>query len=390
MADKRDYYEVLGVSKNATPEELKRNYKKLALRYHPDRCKDPDAKDKFQEISEAYETLSDKDKRAQYDQFGFNGLGSGSPFTSSGFNPFDLFKSHFKGMGSPFEEDDGGFNPFNFGGFGQASQKKAPDFNSPENGDDLRMDVNLTFKESLHGCTKDIEVDLGSQCPSCKGTGIENGSTPTKCTYCNGTGHTVHTERNGFMISQQISVCPHCHGKGMAVDICKTCHGSKRVPKMKHISVKVPQGTANGQRLRVRGKGECGVKGGKDGDMYLDMHVQKSSLFTRDGLDLHMKMPIDAVVATLGGKIEVQTPWSRVEVDIPPKTSSGDIKRVSKQGVKQGPSQGDLVIELEVMPFDSLDKTQLEILESLKKTLKPSNTYRLDDYSKKVEDFLKS
>ena len=237
MANKRDYYEVLGVSKNATDDELKKAYRKLAIKFHPDRCKDPDAKDKFQAISEAYEVLSDKSKRAQYDQFGFNGPSMGGGFHSSGFNPFDLFRAHFGG--NPFEDDDGGFSPFGFGGFGNRSRRE-PDFDSPENGSDLQMGMQLTFKEALFGCVKEIDLTLNEPCSECGGRGVEKGSTPEKCPHCNGTGQIVHTQRNGFMMSQTISPCPHCHGQGMSAKLCKKCHGQKRLDAKKHISVRIP------------------------------------------------------------------------------------------------------------------------------------------------------
>lgn len=394
MASKRDYYEVLGVSKDATQDELKKAYRKLSMAYHPDRqvnkttAEKKDAEEKFKEIGEAYSILSDKDKRAQYDQFGFDGPQMAGGFRG-GFNPFDLFRHQFGS--SPFDDDDdddGRFNPF---GFGRMPRKHStPDFDAPEDGADLQMRMTLTFKEMLYGSIKDIDVELNDACPACGGKGIEKGSTPTKCSHCNGTGHIVHTERNGFMMSQTISVCPHCHGQGMSVSTCKKCHGSKRVPAKKHISVKVPPGMDTGQRLRVRGKGECGVKGGKDGDMYISIEVQRSPLFTRSGLDLRTKIPIDPITATLGGKIEVQTPWEKTSVDVPTKTTTGSSKRIHRQGIKQGSSQGDLVVEFEVMPFDCLDSSQTSALNSLRSSLKPKNTYGYAEHASKVNAFLKT
>ena len=247
MANKRDYYEVLGVNKNASDDEIKHAYRKLAVQYHPDRCKDADAKDKFQEISEAYSILSDKDKRAQYDQFGFDGPQMhGAGGFPHGFDPFDLFRAHFGG-GNSFDDDNEGFNPFGFGRM-RRNRQNTPDYDSPEDGSDLQMKLDLTFKESLSGCIKDIDVTLNEQCPECGGRGIENGSTPEKCTHCNGTGQIVHTQRNGFMMSQTISPCPYCHGQGISAKPCKKCHGEKRIAAKKHMSVKVPAGIDAGQR----------------------------------------------------------------------------------------------------------------------------------------------
>ena len=386
MASKRDYYEVLGVSKNATDDELKKAYRKLAIKFHPDRCKDPDAKDKFQAISEAYEVLSDKSKRAQYDQFGFNGPSMGGGFNSSGFNPFDLFRAHFGG--NPFEDDDdGGFSPFGFGGFGNRSRRE-PDFDSPENGSDLQMGMQLTFKESLFGCIKEIDLTLNEPCSECGGRGVEKGSTPEKCQYCNGTGQIVHTQRNGFMMSQTISPCPHCHGQGMSAKLCKKCHGQKRLDAKKHISVRIPQGIDNGQRLRVRGKGECGLKGGQDGDMYINVAISPSKLYARNGLDLKTTLPIDALTATFGGKVDIQTPWEKTTIDVPSKTTSGSTKTLHNQGVRTSTAKGNLIVEFKVMPFDNLDSKLQKMLEDLRKHVSAKNTYGLDNYQSKVNDFL--
>lgn len=385
MASKRDYYEVLGVSKNATDDELKKAYRKLAIKFHPDRCKDPDAKDKFQEISEAYEVLSDKSKRAQYDQFGFTGPSMGEGFHSSGFNPFDLFRAHFGG--NPFEDDDGGFSPFGFGGFGNRSRRE-PNFDSPENGSDLQMGMQLTFKESLFGCIKEIDLTLNEPCSECGGRGVEKGSTPEKCPHCNGTGQIVHTQRNGFMMSQTISPCPHCHGQGMSAKLCKKCHGQKRLDAKKHISVRIPQGIDNGQRLRVRGKGECGLKGGQDGDMYINVAISPSKLYTRNGLDLKTTLPIDALTATFGGKVDIQTPWEKTTIDVPSKTTSGSTKTLHNQGVRTSTAKGNLIVEFKVMPFDNLDSKQQKMLEDLRKHMSVKNTHGLDDYQSKVNDFL--
>lgn len=371
MSNKKDYYEVLGVSKDATPDELKKKYRKLALQYHPDRCKDPDAKDKFAAINEAYEVLSDKDKRAKYDQFGFDGLNGANGFASSGFNPFDVFRAHFGG--NPFGDDNFfGFNPFrNSTHF----NRRQYDFDSPEDGSDLQLDMSLSFKESLHGCIKDIELTLSDQCPECGGRGIEKGSTPEKCTHCDGTGQVVHTQRNGFMMSQVITECPHCHGQGMSAKTCHRCNGEKRVPAKKKISIKVPQGIANGQRLRVQGKGECGIKGGKDGDMYVRIRVTPSDLFSRDGnsLNLMTKVPIDAITASIGGQIDARTPWEILKVKVPIGTISGDRITLKGSGIHSKNGNGDLIVVFEVMPLENLDSTQKKLLEELKKTLNDKN-----------------
>lgn len=383
---KRDYYEVLGVSKDASDDELKKKYRQLARKYHPDVCKEPDAKEKFSEISEAYSVLSDKEKRAQYDQFGFNAPGSSGGF--EGFNPFDLFRRHFGG--NPFgfgNDEDDVFSPF---GFSSKRQKK-PDFDSPEDGSDMQMTMKLTFKESLFGCIKDIDLTLADECPECKGRGIEKGSTPEKCTHCNGTGHIVNIQRNGFMMSQTISACPYCHGQGVMSTPCKRCHGSKRIPAKKHISVKVPPGMQTGQRLKVKGKGECGVKGGSNGDIYIVVQVDSSMLFSRNGNDLSTVVPIDAITATFGGKVEVQTPYGKQSIDISPGTANGTKYIINKHGVRDANgNSGNLIVKVEIQPFNALDNSQKTLLNTLKKQMKKNNVYGYGKYESMSNDFVKS
>ena len=384
MANKRDYYEVLGISKNASDDEIKKAYRKLAVKYHPDRCKDADAKDKFQEISEAYATLSDKDKRAQYDQFGFDGPNGNSGF-GSGFNPFDLFRSHFSGMNPFGDDDDFGFSPF---GFGRSSHRQPkPDFNSPEDGSDVLASMNLTFKEALHGCVKDIKLDLNDPCPECHGTGIESGSKLEKCGHCNGTGKIVRTQRSGFMMSQTISPCPHCHGVGMTVSICKKCHGEKRISSEKHISVKIPAGICSGQKLRVKGRGQCGIKGGEDGNLYLNVIVAPSELFKRDGIDFKTIVPIDPITATFGGQIQIQTPWKKTTVTIKPGTSTGDVVAVDGQGVHMKDKDGKLIVAFDVKPLANLTEEQKEMLAKLKETISQNNALGYDEYIQKSSTY---
>ena len=388
MNSKRDYYEVLGVSKNATDDELKKSYRKLALKYHPDRCKDSDASAKFAEISEAYEVLSNKEKRAQYDQFGFDGLNGNAGFSSSGFDPFEMFKSHFGGMGG-FSSMFGDFSFNPFGHNRHHEHQKDHDYNLPENGSDLQMNMTITFKESLYGCIKDIEITLDEECPECNGRGIEKGSTPEKCTYCNGTGHIVNTQRNGFMVMQNISECPHCHGNGVLTKTCKKCHGMKRIPSKKTISVKIPQGIANGQRVRIQGKGECGIKGGKNGDMYIQMHVESCKLFNRDGnsLDLTTYVPVDAITATLGGQIDVRTPWETLKATIPIRTISGDQVSLKGSGVHSKNGNGNLNVIFEVEPFEHLTQEQKKMLENFKNTLNSNNICKMKSYQDRCNSF---
>ena len=390
MADKRDYYEVLGVSKDASDDEIKSAYRKLARKYHPDVCKEPDANAKFAEVSEAYDVLSNKDKREQYDKFGFDGPQMNGN-QGSGFDPFEMFRRHVHEFsGNDDEDDDGRFTPFGFGGMHSRRKSRKPDFDSPENGSDLQMHLDVTFKESLFGCIKDIDITLNEECPECKGRGIEKGSKIEKCTHCNGTGHIVHTERHGFMMQQTISVCPHCNGEGMTAKICQKCHGNKRIPAKKHISVKVPAGIDAGQRLRVRGNGECGIKGGQNGDMYLIVNVLPSKLFSRKGLDLKVKYPIDAITATFGGSRSIQTPYGTTTVNIPPMSTNGSYIRLNDHGVWTKDKKGDLFVELEITPFAALTDEQKKLFNQLKQTIVPQNASYYDKYEKNIDDFIKS
>lgn len=370
MSSKIDYYEVLGVKKDATDDELKKAYRKLAMQYHPDRCKDPDAKDKFSKINEAYEVLSDKEKRAAYDQFGHDGLNGMHGFSPGGFNPFDVFRAHFGE--NPFANNSM-FSDFGFSPFRQHdnSNNYMHDIDAPEDGSDLQMPMTLSFDEALHGCIKDIEITLDKECPECNGRGVEKGSTPVKCSHCNGTGQEVTTQRNGFMVYQSISDCPYCHGQGMSASICKTCNGQKRLPAKKKISVKIPQGIADGQRVRIHGNGQCGIKGGKNGDMYIRMHVLPSNIFRRNGtsLDLTTKVQVDAILATLGGQIDVRTPWETLKVDVPIETTNGTTSVLRGSGVHSKQGNGNLNVVFELIPFKNLTSEQKQKLKELRNSL---------------------
>lgn len=377
MSAKRDYYEVLGVGKNATDDEIKKAFRKLAVKYHPDRCKDSDAADKFAEISEAHEVLSDKEKRAQYDQFGFNGP-SGFAGFGEGFDPFEAFTRHFGG------------NPFGgFGGFGGhfGNNRPKPNYDAPENGDDVQLNISITFKESLFGCEREFDLNLNDECPECKGRGIEKGSTPSTCPQCKGTGQITKVERHGFMVSQSISPCYHCSGTGVIATPCKKCNGKKRIDAKKHFSVKVPAGIANGQRLRLKEKGICGLKGGKNGDIFVNVMVQRNELFERKGNDLYTKCPIDCITATIGGNVSVKTPYGIRNVRIEPSTLNGSTITLKNDGIKTSNGNGNLIVELEVVPLKNLNTEQKDIIQKLKNTLQDNNVYNLDQYKSKVDRF---
>lgn len=384
MSTKRDYYEVLGVGKNATDSELKSAYRKLAIKWHPDKwanksdAEKKDAEDKFKEISQAYDVLSDKDKRAQYDQFGFDGPSGFSGF-GEGFDPFDMFAKHFGG--GMF----GGFGGSMFGG--GFNNKSKPNYDMPEDGDDIQLNMNISFKESLHGIEREFDLTLSDECPECKGRGIEKDSKPETCSHCNGTGQITRVERHGFMVSQTISPCPHCNGTGSFVKKCKKCNGKKRIDAKKHFSVKIPAGIATGQRLRLKEKGVCGVKGGKNGDIFINVMVERNDIFERSGMDLKTRIPLDPITATIGGDIDVHTPWGISKLKIDPNTINGSSKRIKGEGVKTSSGKGDLIVEFNINSLVNLNNEQKELLNKLKQSLVRSNTYGLDSYMTKINRY---
>ena len=390
MANKRDYYEVLGVSKNATEQEIKSAYRKLAVRYHPDKqagksdAEKKEAEEKFKECSEAYEVLSDKDKRANYDRFGFDGS------QSSGFGGFDMgeFMRNHGGMFHSFFGDDDDFSPF---GFGSRRQKKNPAPNAcyPEDGNDVRLKISLPFKDVVFGKTREFDIQLDEECPKCHGKGIKEGSEVKECPHCYGSGMIEEQIQQGFMISISSSPCYHCHGTGYIYDKCDHCHGEKRVSKSKHVSINIPAGIDVGQSLRVKGYGCCGICGGSAGDLYLFINnIEKSDLFEKEGLNLKVKWPISPIVASLGGKIEVASPNGMIKVKIPAGTVSGKVFRESGKGIKARNGIGDLLIEVYIEPFVNMTKDQEKIIEDLSKTISDSNLKKTQEMQLKAKNFL--
>ena len=390
MANKRDYYEVLGVSKNATEQEIKSAYRKLAVRYHPDKqagksdAEKKEAEEKFKECSEAYEVLSDKDKRANYDRFGFDGS------QSSGFGGFDMgeFMRNHGGMFHSFFGDDDDFSPF---GFGSRRQKKNPAPNAcyPEDGNDVRLKISLPFKDVVFGKTREFDIQLDEECPKCHGKGIKERSEVKDCPHCYGSGMIEEQIQQGFMISISSSPCYNCHGTGYIYDKCDHCHGEKRVSKSKHVSINIPAGIDVGQSLRVKGYGCCGICGGSAGDLYLFINnIEKSDLFEKEGLNLKVKWPISPIVASLGGKIEVASPNGMIKVKIPAGTVSGKVFRESGKGIKARNGIGDLLIEVYIEPFVNMTKDQEKIIEDLSKTISDSNLKKTQEMQLKAKNFL--
>ena len=336
---KRDYYEVLGVDRGASEEDLKKAYRKLALKYHPDKNPgDKAAEEKFKELGEAYEALSDSQKRAAYDQYGHAAFdprmragGRGGGF----HDPFEIFREVFGGGG-------GGGSIFDdlFGG----SQR---DPTGPQRGSDLRYDMELTFEEAALGCEKEVSVTKMDACDACLGSGAESGSTTKVCPTCGGRGQVVMS-RGIFSIAQ---TCSRCEGAGRVLEKpCRSCHGAGRKERTSKIKIKMPAGVDTGARLRSSGNGEGGVRGGPSGDLYVVLHVKAHEIFQRDGDDLICEVPVRFIDAALGGEIEVPTLTGKAQVKVPPGTQNGTIFRLKGKGVKnlQGYGHGDLHVRVVV------------------------------------------
>ena len=330
---KRDYYEVLGVERTADDEEIKKAYRKLALKYHPDKnAGDKSAEEQFKELGEAYEVLCDPQKRAAYDQYGHAAFDKRAFARGGGFHdPFEIFREVFGG-GSIFDEFFGG---------GRA------DPTQPQRGDDLRYDLELAFEEAAHGCEKEITVTKLERCGLCQGTGAEAGSRARTCSTCGGRGQVV-TARGIFSIAQ---TCPHCHGAGRVIERpCKGCRGSGRREATSRITLRIPAGVDTGSRLRSSGNGEAGHRGGPPGDLYVVLHVKPHDLFQRDGDDLLCEVPVSFVQAALGGEVPVPTLDGQASIKIPPGTQPGAMFRLKGKGIKniQGYGHGDLHVRIAV------------------------------------------
>src|SRR5499427_741891 len=345
---KRDYYEVLGLEKNAGPDEIKKAYRKLAVQYHPDKNSgDKAAEEKFKELGAAYEVLSDPQKRAAYDQYGHAAFDKRAFGRAGGFHdPFEIFREVFGG-GSIFEDLFGG---------------SRTDPTQPQRGDDLRYDLEIAFEEAAHGCEKEITVTKAERCEVCNGSGAEAGSRIRTCPTCGGRGQVI-SSRGIFSIAQ---TCPHCQGAGRVVDKpCKTCKGGGRRERTSKIPLRIPAGVDTGSRLRSSGNGEAGFRGGPSGDLYVVLHVKPHEIFQRDGDDLLCEVPVSFVQAALGDEIPVPTLDGKSGIKIPAGTQPGTMFRLKGKGVKniQGYGHGDLHVRINVEAPTHLSSAQRAKLE---------------------------
>lgn len=369
--NKKDYYEVLGVSKTASDDEIKSAFRKLAKKYHPDVSKEPDAAEKFKEAQEAYAVLSDASKRQQYDQFGHaafqqgGGAGAGG-FDFSGFDFSDIFGDIFGGSGFDF----------GFGG-GRSS-------NRPTKGRDSLIRMDLTFEEAAFGCKKDLDVDVMEECSECHGKG---GHGEKNCPECHGSGTVTVEQRTMFGSFMSRTTCQNCNGKGKIYESkCNKCRGNGKVKENKTLEVKIPAGVDTGNQLRLAGKGEAGTNGGPNGDIYLEFRVKEHPLFERDGNDVYIELPLTITEAVLGCKKDVPTLDGKVSLTITAGTESGDKYRLKGKGIEDlhAYRKGDMYVIAKVIIPKKLSRDQKKLFEQLSKT-------NLEEGSefKKIRDYLK-
>lgn len=381
---KRDYYEVLGVTKTSSADEIKKAYRKMAVKYHPDKNPgDKEAEDKFKEASEAYEILSDPQKKAAYDHYGhaaFDARSRGGGGGGGYHDPFDIFREAFGGGGG------GGGSIFDdlFGGGG--GRRSNP--NGPERGADMRYDLEISFEEAALGTTKQISLSRADQCEPCKGTGAAPGSSTKTCTTCGGNGQVIMS-RGIFSIQQ---TCPSCQGAGKTVEKpCKSCRGTGRAEKKSSIELRIPPGVDTGTRLRSSGNGESGLRGGPSGDLYVVLHVREHSIFEREGDNIICELPINFVTATLGGEVEVPTLQGKANIKIPAGTQSSTTFRLRGRGVKsiKGHGTGDLLIRVKVEIPTKLNQKQKAKLEEFAELCGEDVNPISKNFFERAKDFFK-
>ncbi|MCI8878912.1 MAG: molecular chaperone DnaJ [Oscillospiraceae bacterium] len=363
--NKRDYYEVLGVSKSSTDAEIKKAYRKLAKENHPDlNPGDKEAEARFKEINEAYEVLSDKDKKARYDQFGFAGV---DPSYGGGGG----YGGGFEG-GFDFGDLGDIFGSFFGGGFGGGARTR----NGPQRGESLRMGVTVSFEEAAFGCEREVTVERVEQCGTCKGTGAAPGTSPETCTACGGTGTVQQRRQTPMGVFATTGPCPKCGGKGKIVaSPCKDCGGSGQVRRKKTIKINVPAGIDDGQIISLRGQGNAGKNGGPAGDLQIVVTVRPHQLFRREGTDVFCDAPITFTQAVLGGELEIPTIDGKVKYDIPEGTQTGSTFRLRGKGIPSvnGRGRGDQYVTVYIETPRNLNREQKEALKKFSETLKENN-----------------
>lgn len=371
--DKKDYYEVLGVQKNASQDEIKSAFRKLAKKYHPDVSKEPDAEAKFKEIQEAYAVLSDEEKRKQYDQFGHAAFQGGAGGAGGGFGGFDF---------SGFSYDDIFDNIFGgFGGFGGSSRRSS---NRATKGNDSLVKMTLTFEEAVYGTKKEIELEVTETCDHCHGKG---GFDETTCEHCHGSGTITSEQHTIFGSFLSKTTCPHCGGKGKSYKRkCSECNGTGKIRVEKELEIKVPAGVDTGNRLRLSGKGSAGTNGGPNGDLYIEFTVKDHEFYVRDEDDIYLEVPLTLTEAILGCKKEIPTLYGNVNLTVPSGSESGDKQRIKGKGIHNDSThrKGDMYIVLKVITPKKLSKEQKRLIEMLDDT--DLNDKEIDKFKRFVRE----
>ena len=372
MADK-NYYDILGLDKNASPEDIKSAYRKLAKKYHPDINKEDGATERFKEINEAYECLSDPKKKSNYDQFGsaegpqgFGGFGGGG----ADFGGFD-----FSGFGDIFSNI--------FGGFGGGSTRTMG-----SRGEDLQVQMNLSFEEAVFGVTKDITLNRIEKCTQCSGTGAKTGTEYKTCSDCNGSGQVRYTENSMFGRVIRQGICKNCNGTGKEIkEKCTECGGNGYKKVSSTISITIPAGIDDGQVLTMRGKGNCGKRGGEDGDLHVIIKVKPHRLLVRDGFDLNLKVYVPFYTLLLGGEIEIPLPKGTTTLKIPELTQSNTVFKLKGKGIKylKGFGSGDIIVTLKGEMPKELDKSQIKMIKELESNINEKAYPKTNKYKEKLD-----
>ena len=388
MAEKRDYYEVLGIGKNATDAEIKSAYRKLAKKYHPDlNPGDKEAEEKFKEVNEANDVLSDPQKRQRYDQFGFAGVdpnyaaanGGGAGGFGGGFGGVDL--------GDIFGDIFGGGFGGGFSGFGGGSSTRTA--NAPRKGHDIQASVILTFEEAAHGGSKKITINRQDTCPDCGGTGAAKGTSPETCPDCGGRGYVVTQQRTPFGVMQSQQPCSHCGGRGTIIrNPCKTCRGTGKTAARKSLEINIPAGIDDDQNIALRGQGDAGSNGGPAGDVIVHVTVKADPMFERDGYDVTIHVPITFSQAVLGDDVEVPTVDGRIVQHIPEGTQSGTKFRLRGQGIQylNGRGRGDQYVIVDVEIPKKVTRAQREALKAFEDSMKEDNYEKRKGFFKNLRD----
>lgn len=378
MSEKRDYYEVLGLKKGASDEEIKKAYRKMAIKYHPDRNLDnkEDAEKHMKEINEAYDVLKDPQKKAQYDQFGHDAFSAGGGAGAGGFGGFG---------GGGFSDFGDIFDTFFGGGRSQARR------NGPEQGADLRIDIELTFQEAAFGVEKELRVPKNENCSACGGTGAAKGTSPEECPQCHGSGQVQSYANTPFGRMVNSHVCERCSGTGKIIKKpCPECNGKGQKRVNKTIKVKIPAGIDEGQRIRVSGGGQAGRRGGPNGDLYVYVYIKPHELFTREGFDVMCEVPITFVQAALGDTVEVPTIHGKVEMKIAPGTQSGTVMRLRGKGIPmlRRSGNGDQHVHIKVLTPQKLSARQKELLQEFAQLSGTKVNPEQNSFLNKVKNFL--